>query len=152
MEVSIGPKGGVPLHYHERFSETFKVIEGELNIQVGKVKMKLKHGDHATAPTNTNHRFYNTSGKPVRFTVELTPASEGFENVLRIAFGLAQDVKAGPNGMPNSFVHNGIILNMGEGSFVGLFSILERVFRYFGHSDKARKIEKELLDKYVNKS
>jgi hypothetical protein len=54
--------------------------------------------------------------------------------------------------MPKSFVHNGILMNMGEGSFVGLFSILERVFRYFGHSDTARKIEKELLDKYVNKS
>ena len=97
---------------------------------------------------NTNHRFYNTSGKPVRFTVELNPASEGFENVLRIAFGLAQDGKAGPNGMPKSFVHNGILMHMGEGYFVGLFSVLEKVFRYFGNSDKARQIEKELLDKY----
>ncbi len=148
MEVTIGPKGGNPLHYHKRFSETFNVIEGELSIQVGTEKMKLKVGDKATAPMNTNHRFYNTSGKPVRFTVELKPASEGFENVLRIAFGLAQDGKAGPNGMPKSFVHNGILMNMGEGYFVGLFSVLEKVFRYFGNSDKARQIEKELLDKY----
>ena len=148
MEVTIGPKGGNPLHYHKRFSETFNVIEGELSIQVATEKMKLKVGDKATAPMNTNHRFYNTSGKPVRFTVELKPASEGFENVLRIAFGLAQDGKAGPNGMPKSFVHNGILMNMGEGYFVGLFSVLENIFRYFGNSDKARKIEKELLGKY----
>ena len=150
MEVTIGPKGGNPLHYHNRFSETFTVIEGELNVQIAKEKMTLKPGDKATAPANTHHRFYNTSGKPVRFTVELVPASEGFENVLRIAFGLAQDGKAGPNGMPKSFVHNGILMNMGEGYFVGPFSILEKVFRYFGNSDKARKIEKELLNKYVN--
>jgi mannose-6-phosphate isomerase-like protein (cupin superfamily) len=148
MEVTIGPKGGNPLHYHERFSETFNVLEGELSVQVGTEKMKLNVGDTATAPPNTNHRFYNTSGKPVRFTVELKPASEGFENVLRIAFGLAQDGKAGSNGMPKSFIHNGILMKMGEGSFVGLFSILEKVFRYFGDSDKARQIEKELLDKY----
>jgi quercetin dioxygenase-like cupin family protein len=148
MEVSIGPKGGNPLHYHKRFSETFHVLEGELSVQVGKEKMKLKAGEKATAPMNTNHRFYNTSGKVVRFTVELNPASEGFENVLRIAFGLAQDGKAGPNGMPRSFVHNGILMNMGEGYFVGLFSILEGVFRYFGNSDKAKRIEKELMDKY----
>ena len=148
MEVTIGPKGGNPLHYHKRFSETFHVLEGELSIQVGTEKRKLKVGNKATAPMNTNHRFYNTSGKPVRFTVELNPASEGFENVLRIAFGLAQDGKAGPNGMPKSFVHNGILMNMGEGYFVGLFSVLEKVFRYFGNSDKARQIEKELLDKY----
>jgi len=148
MEVTIGPKGGNPLHYHKKFSETFNVLEGELSIQVGKEKVKLKSGDKATAPINIIHRFYNTSGKPVRFTVELTPASEGFENVLRIAFGLANDGKAGPNGMPKSFVHNGILMNMGEGYFVEPFSILEKVFRYFGNSDKARKIEKELLDKY----
>jgi len=148
MEVTIGPKGGNPLHYHKRFSETFNVLEGELSLQVGKEKMKLKVADTATAPMNTNHRFYNTSGKPIRFTVESKPASEGIENVLRIAFGLAQDGKAGPNGMPKSFVHNGILMNMGEGYFVGLFSILEKIFRYFGNSDKARKIERELLDKY----
>src|SRR5688572_12807823 len=148
MEVTIGPKGGNPLHYHTRFSESFNVLEGELSVQVGTERMKLKPGDKATAPMNTNHRFYNTSGKPVRFTVELNPASEGFENVLRIAFGLAQDGKAGPNGMPKSLVHNGILMNMGDGYFVGLFSVLAKVFKYFGNSDKARRIEKELLEKY----
>ena len=148
MQVTLGPKGGNPLHYHKRFSETFTILEGELNIQVGKEKMKLNAGETATAPLNTNHRFYNTSGKPVRFTVELIPASEGFENVLRIAFGLANDGKAGSNGMPKSFVHNGILMNMGEGYFVGLFSVLEKVFRFFGNSNKAKQIEKELLEKY----
>ncbi|NJN42524.1 MAG: hypothetical protein HC811_10170 [Flammeovirgaceae bacterium] len=38
LEVTIGPKGGNPLHYHKRFSETFSVLEGELSIQVGKRK------------------------------------------------------------------------------------------------------------------
>jgi mannose-6-phosphate isomerase-like protein (cupin superfamily) len=148
LEVTIGPKGGNPLHYHRRFSETFVVLDGELSLQVGDEKMKLKVGEKAVAPMNTNHRFYNTSGKPVCFTCELNPASEGFENVMRIAFGLAQDGKAGPNGMPKSLVHNGILMNMGEGYFVGIFSILEKVFRFFGNSDKARQIEKELLAKY----
>ena len=36
MEVFLSPKGGNPLHYHTRFSETFKIIEGELNVQIGK--------------------------------------------------------------------------------------------------------------------
>jgi len=149
MEVLIQPKGGNPLHYHNLFSETFYVIDGELSVQIGKEKMKLKAGQTATAPMKTVHRFYNTSGKQVRFTVELRPASEGFENVLRIAFGLAQDGKAGPNGMPKSLVHNGILMHMGEGYFVGAFSILEKVFRYFGNSPKAKQIETELLEKYV---
>jgi quercetin dioxygenase-like cupin family protein len=148
MEVVIGPKGGNPLHYHTRFAETFTVIDGLLNVQVNDKKLRLGPGHTATAPANSRHRFYNTSGKPVRFTVELRPASKGFENVLRIAFGLAQDGKAGPNGMPKSFVHNGILMNMGEGYFVGVFSLLEKVFRLFGRSEKARRIQKELLKKY----
>jgi mannose-6-phosphate isomerase-like protein (cupin superfamily) len=148
MEVYIGPKGGNPLHYHRRFSETFKVLEGELSVQVGSEKVKLAAGQTATAPSNVHHRFYNTSGKPVRFTVELNPASEGFENVLRIAFGLANDGQAGPNGMPKSLVHNGILMNMGEGTFVGFFSLLEKLFRFFGDSPKAKQTEKELLEKY----
>jgi quercetin dioxygenase-like cupin family protein len=148
LDVLIGPKGGNPLHYHRRFSETFTVTEGELSVQIGKEKMKLKPGQTVTAPMNARHRFYNTSGKPVRFKVELKPASEGFENVLRIAFGLANDGQAGPNGMPKNLVHNGILMNMGEGYFVGAFSILESVFRFFGNSEKGRKIEKDLLEKY----
>lgn len=142
MEVKIGPNGGVPLHYHKRFSETFYVIEGELSIQVGKDIMKLNPEDKVTASKNINHRFYNTSGKPVRFTVELSPASEGFENVLRIGCGLAQDGKAGADGLPKSFLHKAILINMGEGSFVGLFTILEKVLKYFGTTKRARKIEK----------
>lgn len=141
---------GNPLHYHKRFSETFHVLEGELSIKLGSEKKILKPGESATAPMNTNHRFYNTSGKQVRFQVELKPSSEGFENVLRIAFGLANDGQAGGNGMPKSPVHNGILMNMGEGYFVGAFSILEKVFRFFGRSEKARRIEKELLAKYCS--
>ena len=152
MQVTIGPKGGNPLHYHKAFTESFKVLDGQLNVQVGKQKVVLKEGEEVTAPIHTNHRFYNTSGKSVKFIVDLVPASEGFENVLRIAFGLANDGKAGPNGMPKSLVHNGILMNMGEGYFVGLFSILENVFRFFGNSKRAKKIEKELLEKYCHKT
>lgn len=151
MDVMIGPKGGNPLHYHRRFAETFTVIEGELTVQVGKEIKTLRHGESAVAPINVRHRFYNTSGKPVRFTCELNPASEGFENVMRIGFGLEQDGQAGPNGMPRSFVHNGILMNMGDGYFVGLFSILENIFRFFGKSAKAKQIEKELLERYCTK-
>lgn len=41
LEVTIGPKGGNPLHYHKRFSETFIVLDGELSVQVGEEKMKV---------------------------------------------------------------------------------------------------------------
>jgi mannose-6-phosphate isomerase-like protein (cupin superfamily) len=148
MEILLGPKGGNPLHYHTRFSESFKVIEGELKVQVGTEIKTLKAGDTAVAAVNKRHRFFNTSGGNVRFTVELTPASEGFENVLRIAFGLAGDGQAGSNGMPKSFWHMTVLMNMGEGYFVGVFSVLEKIIRVLGKTKKAKRLEQELITKY----
>jgi quercetin dioxygenase-like cupin family protein len=148
LEVMTRPKSGVPLHYHKRFSETFTVLDGELSLQIDTNNIKLLRGDTATAPANSLHRFYNTTDKPVRFTVELRPGSEGFENVLRIGFGLARDGQAGSNGMPRNLMHNGILMKIGEGSFVGLFSVLEKFFLLFARSKKAELVEKELLNKY----
>lgn len=147
LEVYLNPKGGNPLHYHS-FAERFKIIEGELNVQIGKEIRQLKPGDTATVPRNAVHRFYNTSGRPVLFTCELNPASEDFENVLRIGCGLARDGKAGSSGMPKNIWHMAILMNMAEGSFVGLFSILERFFRLLARTGKAKRIQKELIDKY----
>jgi quercetin dioxygenase-like cupin family protein len=148
MEVTIGPKGGNPLHYHKRFAEKFTVIDGELNVQVGTTIHKLKKGETIEADINQRHRFFNTSGKAVKFFCELHPASEGFENVLRIAFGLANDGHAAKNGMPKSITHMAILMNMGEGYFVGVFSMFEKIFRLLARTGKAKRIEKELLDKY----
>jgi mannose-6-phosphate isomerase-like protein (cupin superfamily) len=148
MEIYLSPKGGNPLHYHKRFSETFKVMEGELNVQVGKEIKKLNPDDSATAQILERHRFFNTSGKPAVFTCELTPGSEGFENVLRIGCGLARDGKAARNGMPKSIIHMAILMSIGEGYFVGVFSFFEKLFRAIAHTKKAKRIEKELLDKY----
>ena len=152
MDIYLSPKGGNPPHYHKRFSESFKVIEGELTVQIGKNIKILKQGDSATAPISTVHRFYNTSGKYVRFTCELIPASEGFENVLRIGCGLAQDGKAANNGMPKSIRHMAILMNMGEGYFVGIFSMFEKIFRVLARTAKSKKIGRELIEKYCNKN
>jgi len=150
MEITLSPKGGNPLHYHKRFTEKFTVIEGELNVQVGKTIHKLKTGDTIIAHINDKHRFFNTSGKTTRFYCELTPASEGFENVLRIGCGLARDGYAAKNGMPKSIRQMAILMNMGEGYFVGVFSVFEKIFRMLAKSDKSKKLEKELRDKYCN--
>lgn len=102
LKVLLGPKGGNPLHYHS-FKESFKVLEGELNVQLGKEIRVLNLGNTATVPPNVIHRFYNVSGKPVVFTCELNPACADFENVLRIGCGLARNGKAASNGMPNAY-------------------------------------------------
>ena len=124
------------------------MIEGELNVQIGKQKQKLTPGDTASVPAGAIHRFYNTSGKPVLFTCEIKPGSEDFENVLRIGCGLARDGKAAGHGMPKSIWHMAILMNMGEGSFIGFFSVLQRFFRLLARTTKAKRIQRELLIKY----
>ena len=119
---------------------------------MGKVTEVLKPGDTATAQILTRHRFFNTSGKPVVFLCELIPASGGFENVLRIGCGLARDGKAAKNGMPKNIIHMAILMNMGEGYFVGTFSILEKFFRMLANTKKAKRTEKILLEKYCKQN
>ncbi len=148
MEITLSPKGGNPLHYHKRFAEKFTVIDGELNVQIENTLHKLNKGDTITANINQRHRFFNTSGKTIKFYCELTPASEGFENVLRIGFGLARDGYAGANGLPKNIRHMAILMNMGEGNFVGVFSIFEKILKMLANSGKSKRIEMELLEKY----
>jgi len=42
-------------------------------------------------------------------------------------------------------------MNMGEGYFVGIFSLLENLFRSLAITSRAKKIEKSLIEKYCSK-
>ena len=42
LEIELYKSDGPPLHFHKTFSERFEVIEGVLNLQVGKQKYILK--------------------------------------------------------------------------------------------------------------
>jgi quercetin dioxygenase-like cupin family protein len=41
VEVELADGGGVGLHYHKTYSETFDCIEGELQVQLGKKTYSL---------------------------------------------------------------------------------------------------------------
>jgi hypothetical protein len=38
-----------------------------------------------------------------------------------------------------------VLMNLGEGYFVGLFSVLEKFIRMLGKTKKAKALEKELI-------
>src|SRR6185436_1206383 len=100
VEVELADGGGVGLHYHKTYSESFECLEGEVQVQLGKTIHKLQAGQSATAKPNVNHLFRNRSGKTCRFRVELRPASRGFEQSLQISYGLANDGLCKRNGFP----------------------------------------------------
>lgn len=104
LEVELAPHGGNNLHFHPYFSEGFEVLEGELNVQMEKEICVLQVGEKAVVPPNTNHRFFSTSDQPTRFLVEIRPGHTGFENGLRIIYGLAEDGQLNPQGLPNDLL------------------------------------------------
>jgi quercetin dioxygenase-like cupin family protein len=49
VEVELANGGGVGLHYHKTYSETFNCLQGEVQVRLGKTAHTLKPGDFATA-------------------------------------------------------------------------------------------------------
>lgn len=148
VDIHLEPKGGLNLHYHKDFEETFEVQQGELMVQIGKKKKKLVPGEKVTIKRNENHRFYSDSEKPTKFRGTLIPAHEGFEKSLAIVYGLASDRLLNKKGIPKSFRHLAIIATMSGTNLPGLFTMIEWVFGIVAKSKKSRKIQEELITKY----
>jgi mannose-6-phosphate isomerase-like protein (cupin superfamily) len=72
--------GGFPgpaMHVHPDFDETFYVIEGRLGFRIGDRAYEAGPGTVAFVPHGTPHTFANTSERPARSLVLVTPG--GFE-------------------------------------------------------------------------
>ncbi len=149
VEVELADGGGVGLHYHKTYSETFECIEGEVQVQLGKIIHKLQPGQSATAEPKVNHLFRNRSGKPCKFSVELKPASRGFEQSLQIGYGLARDGQCKPNGFPKNKLALAWLFGISESNLPGWRSIFEIILRSQAKKARRKGIDKELTDRYV---
>jgi len=90
LEIELAPGGGNTPHYHKTHDEHFEVVEGTLEVLVGKETRVLRPGQKAVAPRNTLHKFRNPGEERARFLVELRPASAGFEKATKAGYGLAR--------------------------------------------------------------
>ena len=149
VEVELADGGGVGLHYHKTYSESFECLEGEVQVQLGKIIHTLGPGQSATAAPMINHLFRNRSGSKCRFRVNLRPASRGFEQSLQIGYGLAADGLCKPNGFPKDKLALAWLFEISESNLPGWMSIFEFILR--GQAKKARRkgIDKKLIDQYV---
>lgn len=112
---------GSPLHYHTTMSETFTVMAGSLDMEVGRKgnRRTLLAGDSLHVPAGMHHSFRNASDEWVTFTSENRPAA-GFERFIRGMFGLAIDGKVNHEGMPTNLLHLALLVQQGDIIFVGL--------------------------------
>lgn len=146
LQVTLMPGGGTPLHYHKNFSETFVVVEGVLTITLKHKTISLTTGQKLTVEQGQVHRFSNESSEPVIFTTVILPGSEGFENALRILYGLAADHKTDEKGMPKSLLALAVVSTISDMRPAGagvllipLMGILNLITRITGFHKKLVK-------------
>jgi quercetin dioxygenase-like cupin family protein len=148
LEVELVPGGGNTLHFHTAVSETFTPVQGELQLQSGNEWKVVKPGESLTVPSGTVHCFRNPAGHPVKFQVELRPGHEGFENSLKIAYGLAAEGLTDRRSIPKNFSHLALLMTMSDTYPTGIFSLLTPILQWKARQARKRGVEKELLHKY----
>lgn len=73
LELEIKPGGGVEPHYHRGHSDSFYVLEGELEVHVGDEVVSAAPGMYVLAPPGVVHFFRNVSAAPARVLNLHTP-------------------------------------------------------------------------------
>jgi quercetin dioxygenase-like cupin family protein len=148
IEIELAPGGGNLPHYHRAFAESFEVLEGELQLQLGKQKHFLKPRESATAPAGTLHCFSNPTTQQTRLLVELRPGHAGLEQALQIGYGLAADGKTNQASLPTNLYHLAVLFALGESIVPGVFALLTPVFRFLAARARKQGIEQELISTY----
>jgi quercetin dioxygenase-like cupin family protein len=81
MDVTAEPGAATMLHSHPGQTETYRVLEGTLEVFRSEDWFPLRAGESFTVPPSAVHGFRNTTHLPVRFMNEHRPAL-GFEDHL----------------------------------------------------------------------
>ncbi|WP_158301830.1 cupin domain-containing protein [Paenibacillus mesophilus] len=149
VEVELAPGGGVDLHYHLAYTEHFAAVDGVLHLELDGQLRELQPGQAASAPPWSLHRFFNPGKENIVFHVKVAPARR-FEQMLRIAYGLARDGKVREKtGIPRNLFELAVLFELGEsymngipiGMQKGIFSLLYRIAKWRG-------VEERLLNTY----
>jgi quercetin dioxygenase-like cupin family protein len=149
VEVELAPGGGNALHYHTSFAERFTPIIGELGVLVGKEQHMLRPGESALVKQHVTHRFYNGSDQPNRFYVEIRPAQAGFEQSLRIGYGLAADGQTNATGIPKDLLALAVLLELSDTRLTGPLSLLNPIFGLLARIGRWRGVEAALVARYA---
>jgi mannose-6-phosphate isomerase-like protein (cupin superfamily) len=149
VELEVAPGGKVTPHYHLTYSERFKVLEGRLTVEVDGVRHELGPGDEAVAAPRSLHAWSNPGAERSVAHVELRPGSPGFEQGLRVAYGLAADGLVRGNGVPRNPLHAALVLDMGEVHLPGAYAVLQRVLRLLAGVARWRGVDREFERRYL---
>lgn len=148
IEIEVAPGGGPTAHYHKTYTEGFEVLEGTLEVLVGKETRVLRAGQKVVVPKNTLHRFHNATDETVTFLTEMRPGQPGFEKTLKVGYGLAADGLTFSDGTPKNPYHMALLLDWAELQVPGLFTLIEPLMRFLAKRARRKGIDRELEARY----
>ena len=149
LEITLMPGGGNRLHYHKTYSETFMAVDGELGLRLGKNESKiLKPGERFTVKPMQLHCFFNPTVKPIKFNILIEPGHEGFENSLRIIYGLAKDGLTDNQSIPKNLTHTALIVTMSDMNAPGFLTWIYPLLKWLASGTKAKNEQKRLMAQY----
>lgn len=121
--MTLAPKASwakFPRHFHPYQTETFKVIEGELNLTAGKDHHVLKPGDEkVVVEPFTAHSFWNERNEPVRFIAEIYPP-RNIERGFRLNCQLAAAGRVNERNIPTNLFETLILMEWFDSYFTFL--------------------------------
>lgn len=120
-------QAGPPNHFHERFDETFEVVEGELALVVNGHPITLRRGERVTVRAGTPHSFANASDAGVVFRTTVADQG-GFQRFIRGWYGLAIDGRASATG-PRNLLELAVLIEEGDVCLPGIPLWLQRTLR-----------------------
>jgi mannose-6-phosphate isomerase-like protein (cupin superfamily) len=71
--LTLGPGDAFNFHHHPSQDEVIYIIEGSMESWVGEEKAMLSAGDVMMVPKGTVHACFNTSNRPLRLFIVISP-------------------------------------------------------------------------------
>lgn len=110
VTMTLAPgSGGPPLHIHPHQEETYRILSGELDVQVNGQWRTLAAGEQVTIPAGTPHTFRNRHTEAVRAVNVHAPALE-FPRYMAILHALVHAGKV--RALPPRNLQSAIYLSM----------------------------------------
>ena len=73
-ETWVAPGGGAgPLHRHLHQSERFEVLQGAIEVRLGRTRQVVSAGESFTIPAGAGHTFVNHTDEEAHFTAHFSP-------------------------------------------------------------------------------
>ncbi|KYC42587.1 cupin [Scytonema hofmannii PCC 7110] len=137
---------GAPLHYHRGMAETFEVLDGELEMELGakgNVKI-LRPGEVVYVPPRMLHSFRNSSDNWTTYRTEVRSGAS-FEQFIRGMFGLAIDGKVNSTGMPLNPLQFALLIEKADLVMADVPGFVESMVKRLAQMAKWLGVEKSLV-------